>query len=122
MEKLKLSIVITLLLIGLVACKQRNEKFDKRLWSERTDMFYDHREKMVVDLMENYLQKGMTYSTLIELIGEPENYAHIDSNTIGYEIMVDYGWNIDPIEEKTLLIELSNDSTIVDFRLKSWKK
>ena len=82
---------------------------------------YDNRESMVQDLMDNHLHKGMTYKELKELIGQPENYANMDANTIAYEIMVDYGWDIDPVESKTLYIELSPDSTVIAYRLKHRK-
>ena len=85
------------------------------------DIMYANRESMVADLMDSHLRQGMTYKEVVELLGKPENYANIQSNTIGYEIMVDYGWDIDPVEGKTLYIELTNDSIVKDFRLEKWK-
>ena len=82
---------------------------------------YANREHMVRDLMENHLQKGMTFQELTTLIGPPENYSNMDINTVGYEIMVDYGWDIDPVEGKTLYIELSKDSTVIDYSLEHWE-
>jgi hypothetical protein len=63
----------------------------------------------------------MTYQSVINLLGKPENFANLDSNTIGYEVFVDYGWNIDPVERKTLIIAFSADSTISVYKLKHWK-
>jgi hypothetical protein len=35
--------------------------------------------------------------------------------------MVDYGWNIDPMEGKELYVEFDKDSIVIDFRLKNWE-
>ena len=110
------------LLAGLVSCRQTGITFDKELWSVSIDGFYEHREKMITDILENRLSKGMTYQSVIDLLGKPANFANLDSNEIGYEVFVDYGWDIDPVETKTLLINFSSDSTISDFKLDHWKK
>ena len=77
---------------------------------------------MAQELMENHLEKGMTYQQLTDLIGEPENIANLKHNTIGYKLMEDYGLDIDPVETKTLMIELTNDSLVQDFKIEHWKK
>ena len=120
MERRRLITVFIFLLALLTSCSQQM-KFDKDKWNGRDDMFYAYREKMVADLMENHLSKGMTYKEVINLLGNPENYQNDPSNTIGYEIMVDYGWNIDPQKGKTLYIEFKNDSLVKDFKLDEWK-
>lgn len=122
MERFNFRILILFWLFVVASCQIQDEKFDKTAWNKRTDMFYDNRNKMIDDLMENHLQKGMTLKSVIEMLGNHDNYSDLDSNTIGYEIYVDYGWDIDPVETKTLLIEFSKDSTITGFRLKHWKK
>ena len=114
--------LIAALLVGLYSCKQTEITFDKELWSKSVDGFYEHRENMIKDLMENELNKEMAYKSVIDLLGRPANFANLDSNTIGYEVFVDYGWDIDPVETKTLLIEFSSDSTIKEIELKHWKK
>jgi hypothetical protein len=119
--KIKDLIIIAVFLIGLYSCKQTEITFDKELWSKTVDGFYEHREQMVKDLMENRLNKGLAYHSVIDLLGKSANFANLDSNTIGYEVFVDYGWSIDPVETKTLLISFSSDSTIRVFKLKHWK-
>lgn len=106
----------------LTACGNNQIDFEKSKWNERADGFYKFRESMANNLMESHLKKGMTYPELTDLIGEPENFANLKTNTIGYTIMEDYGWDIDPVETKTLLIELTADSLVQDFKLKHWKK
>ena len=123
MEKKRSNIFLFYILLCFlfVACNLTDIKFEKEKWNERDDIFYAYREKMVKDLMKNHLKKGMTYKEVIELLGEHGYYQYIPSNTIGYEIMVDYGWNIDPQKGKTLYIEFTEDSTIKEFRLEKWK-
>ena len=96
-------------------------EFDKSKWNERIDGFYKYRENMVQDLMEVHLKTGMELKNVIDLLGKPENYHNKKSNEIIYEIMVDYGWNIDPIEGKELHFEFDKDSTVTDIRLKHWE-
>lgn len=105
----------------LTSCNNQRMEFDKEKWNERDDIFYANREKMVTDLMENHLKKGMTYKEVLNLLGSSENYQNDSPNTIGYEIMVDYGWNIDPQKGTTLYIEFTNDSIVKDIKLEEWK-
>ena len=117
LNKILLLIIIT----QLSGCGIKEMEFDKSKWNERFDGFYEYRENMVQDLMENHLEKGMEFKKVIELLGEPGNYQNKKENEITYEIMVDYGWNIDPIEGKELYIEFDKDSMVTDFKLKHWK-
>lgn len=105
----------------LISCGVHEKKFDKSSWNELDDIMYTNIESMAKDLMENYLQKKMTHNELIDLIVEPENFTNTKPNTIVYEIMVEYRWDIDPVEGKNLFIELSQDSTVVDYRIEHWK-
>ena len=104
------------------ACSNKQIEFDQTKWNKSIDGFYEFREVMVKDLMENHLEKGMTYEQLTDLIGKPENIANLKANTIGYTIMEDYGWDIDPVETKTLLIELTTDSLVQNFKVEHWKR
>ncbi|WBL23862.1 hypothetical protein [Zunongwangia sp. HRR-M8] len=56
------------------------------------------------------------------MLGKPENYQNKKENEITYEIMVDNGWNIDPIKGKELYIKFDKDSIVIDFRLEHWGK
>ena len=118
MKKRRLNIFYILLCFLLVSCGQ---KFEKEKWKEGGDIFYTYREKMVKDLMKNHLKKGMTYKEVIDLLGNSDNYTDLPPNTICYEVMVDYGWDIDPQKGKTLYIEFTNDSIVKEFRIEKWK-
>ncbi|MGS0747374.1 hypothetical protein [Halpernia sp. GG3] len=121
MEIRRLKLTTVFLIASLASCGNQQIKFDKEKWNKRDDIFYAYREKMVADLMENHLKKGMTYKNVISLLGKSENYQNDPTNTIGYEIMVDYGWNIDPQKGKTLYIEFTKDSIVDSIKLEQWK-
>jgi len=121
MERRGIKLIYILVIFILASCNNQQIKFDKEKWNERNDMFYANREKMVIDLMENHLKKGMTYKEVMNLLGTSESYQNDPPNTIVYEIMVDYGWNIDPQKGKTLYIEFTNDSIVKEIKLDEWK-
>ena len=107
----------------IAACTQNfNQKFNKSNWMEERDLqTFPYRDNMLNDLTTNYKLKGLTYKQLIDLIGEPQNNMG-DTNTICYPILVDYGFDIDPVHSKTLVIELNNDSIVIDYKIDEWKK
>ena len=116
----KLIIIFCICFFG--SCGTEQLEFEKSKWNESVDGFYKYRESMSKDLMETHLKKGMTYQQLTDLIGKPENFANLEPNTIGYTLMEDYGWDIDPVETKTLMIELTTDSLVKDYKIEHWKK
>lgn len=77
---------------------------------------------MYKDLLTNYKLKGISYKQLVNLIGEPGKDFSGEPNEIYYEILTDYGFDIDPVKSKTLIFKFDSDSIIVDFELKEWKK
>lgn len=120
-NKRRLKLIYILIIVLLTSCSKPQIEFDKEKWNEREDMFYANREKMVKDLMNNHLKKGMTSKEVVNLLGSSDNYQNIPENTIVYEITVDYGWNIDPQKGKTLYIEFDEDSIIKDIKLQEWE-
>lgn len=121
MKKTIQSFCISILLLTILSCGNKEIEFDKLKWNQKTDGFYLYREKMVKNLMSNHLHKGMSYNKVQNLLGLPENYSDLEENTIAYRIMEDYGWNIDPVETKTLRIEFTKDSIVIDYKLVHWK-
>ena len=115
---MKLGIFYIFLCFLFVAC---NQKFEKEEW-KNDDFIYARRERMVKDLMDNHLKKGMKYKEVIDLLGRGENGKNDSLTTIYYDVMVDFGWNIDPQRTKTLCIEFTSDSTVKEFRLEKWEK
>lgn len=126
-QKIGCLIVIVIILFILItsllnSCISKSRKFDKIKWNESEDGFYLYRENMVEDLTENYLKNGTKYERIIFLLGQPENLNDEVENTISYELMTNFGWDIDPVEVKTLKIRISKDSTLLNYRIEHWKK
>ena len=76
---------------------------------------------MLDDLIKNQQLKGLTYRQLIDKIGEPEKNVTGDSNTIYYNIITDYGSDIDPIYTKTFAVKFDGDSIVTDFKINEIK-
>jgi len=73
-----------------------NQAFNKAEWADGDEGFgYPKRRYMLNDLIENHKIRGLTYKQLIDTVGQP----HIDSgsNEAYYNIVLDYGWDIDPV-------------------------
>ena len=106
MNNLKSYFLLLILFLLFSSCKN-DIKFDKVGWNQKGDLnSYSNREKMLNDLMENHNFKGMNYSELLKLLGEPENYSDIEAGVIYYNIITEYGSNIDPVNVKNLKIKL----------------
>ncbi len=104
----------------MTTCKE-NVPFDKVGWTIQDDLgLYPNRDKMLDDLQKQKL-KGLTYRQLIDKIGNPEKNVTGDVNTIYYEIVTDYGHDIDPVYTKILEFKFGNDSIITDFKVNETK-
>jgi hypothetical protein len=111
---------ITLFAIILLGCNYQI-KFDKVKWQQHEDAGQPsaYRKSMLKDLITNYKLIGMKYPEVVELLGEP-NFK--DSSSFGYNIVVDYGYDIDPVYTKTLDFTLSKNFTITSFKVDEWKE
>jgi hypothetical protein len=94
-------------------------KFDKGKWLTKDDMEFPYRNKMLKDLTTHYKLVGLKYNEIINLFGEP-NYH--DSNSVVYQVIEDYGSDIDPIYTKNLNFKFNKDSIITAFKIEEWKK
>jgi len=108
------------LLISVTAC-ERQEKFDTEKWLVKVDMDYPYRDLMIDDLVNNRQIKGLQYQELVKLLGEPQRNWQADSNQYYYQIVEDYGMDIDPVYTKNLMIQLQ-DSVVTEFKVQEWKK
>ena len=113
----RISCVLFLLLL-LTSCDQ---KFEKSGWVYKDDMEYPKRRRMVNDLVENYKLKGMTYSQITNLLGNGEN-GQSEKNKLFYDIIVNYGFDIDPVYIKYLERGFTKDSIVNSFKIVEWKK
>jgi hypothetical protein len=62
--------------------------------------------------------KGSTYKELTIQIGEQVRYDDNKDNTY-YSIVVDYGWDIDPVYTKVLSIILNKDLIVTTYEVKN---
>ncbi len=108
-------------LILFPSCNSREMKFDKTKWEIREDVGLpsSYRKKMLKDLTTNYKLVGIKYSQLVDFLGEPNLK---DSISLGYDIIIDFGNDIDPVNIKTLEFSFSKDSVISSFKIVEWKK
>ena len=118
----KKPIFVFLVSITLIACSN-NKKFNKAQWLQIEDVQqYPYRQSMLKDLTTNYKLKGLTCEQLFDLIGEPQSNLVGDSNEMDYQILTDYGSDIDPIHTITLAFTIDKDSIIIGHRIMEWKK
>lgn len=114
-------IILQFIVLALFSCGNKQIKFDKNKWNEQTDPTFpsSYRPQMLTDLTTNYKLAGYTYSQLVELLGIPD---YKDSSLLSYNIVVDYGHDIDPVYTKNLDFTFSKDSIITSFKVTEWKK
>ena len=107
-------------MILMTLCK-RQIPFDKESWNTINDIDYNHREFMVEDIQRNYLKSKMHYKDVVKLLGTNGEYHDSTDMQLYYEIFVDYGWDIDPVETKSQIINFLPDSTYVSSGISHWK-
>ena len=79
---------------------------------------------MVNDLVNNHLRLGMELNEVEYLLGEPDGIDSIskEKREIIYGIIIDYGWDIDPIETQDLILTFNMDSSLCRVELEIWKR
>jgi hypothetical protein len=113
------NVILILLSFFLNSCN-REIKFNKIKWSEYNDgIASDYRNKMLTDLTTNYKLVGLKYLRLVDLLGNPD---YTDDTSLSYFVIVDYGFDIDPVYTKNLDFTFSKDSTITSYKLEEWEK
>jgi len=118
----QLHTITFLISIFLISCEQKQVKFEQNKWKTLDDINYNHREFMIQDLKENYLKPGIKYKEVEKLLGGNYNERSEDSIQLQYEIYVDFGTDIDPVETKTFIVNFNSDSVLVNTRIDHWSK
>jgi len=113
-------ILLLFFIILFVSCNDISQKFDKKKWDEKEDWDYPYRDGIVNDLIKHHQLKGLSYKQLVDSIGYPENLT--DTDGVYYQVVMDFGSDIDPVHTKYLMFKLNKDSVITDFKIKEWKK
>ena len=123
------SLTRTLLLLSicLTSCDQ-SIPFDKDGWQKKFDGDYPKRDAMVQDLLDNHQLTGLTKSEVIDLLGD-EDHVQLeerpkrpDQNYMSYQVLEDFGWDIDPVHTKYLFLYLNQDSVVHKTELMEWKR
>jgi len=110
---------LLILVLGLASCDNQI-KFDKNAWRTKNDIYpCECREQMIEDLIKNHKLIGLRNNELKQFLGAPDMEQDLN---IQYDLVIDYGSDIDPIHKKTLLFKLNRDSTIEDYQINEWKK
>ena len=123
MKNLMRKIIVVIFIFFVVVLPGCSNKFDKAGWAEQTDVqYYPNRNKMLNDLLTNYKLKGISYTQLTDLLGNPEKNWTGEKGEIFYPIITKYGTDIDPVYTKTLIFRLDTDSVVVDYKINEWKK
>lgn len=117
----KFNNTLLIFILILSSCGVKDEKFNSRIWKEMDGNSYSKREPLINDLIKNHLYKGMKYREIKDLLGNPEIFGEGEKNRIGYILQIDYDM-IDPIRGKDLIVDLSKDSTVSNYRIIEWKK
>lgn len=113
--------LLSLILI-ITSCHHKQTEFNKSEWNTPNDIDYNHRELMIDDLRSNYLKQRMKARDVLDLLGNAESVTVNDSIQFYYEIFTDYGYDIDPVETKYLIINFDKDSTLISTRIEHYKK
>ena len=116
------TLIITLTFFILSACDTDTRTFNSKDWKTQMDGTYPYREFMVSDLLKNHLDTGMKYEKVIDILGDPVWNKDSLSNKIWYEILIDYGFDIDPVSGEDLVLTFNQDSTLRDYKINEWKK
>jgi len=109
-------VLFVLIAICLISCQS---KFNKQDWNEKAGWDYPFRDHMLSDLAQHHQLTGLSYQQLKDSLGNPDI---VDTSGVYYQIIIDYGTDIDPVHTKDLMLKLNRDSIVTSFQIKEWKK
>lgn len=103
----------------ITSCNPHSQelKFNRAQWDDGDIEIYPYRDAMLNDLLTTYQLKGMSYKQLTKLLGEPQRWENLNIDSPYYNIITDYGDDIDPVYTKTLIIYLNKDSIITNYKV-----
>lgn len=108
--------------ILIISCTLNQEKYNKKKWNLKDDVgYYSYREPMLNDLLKNHKIKGLNINELNNLFGKIE-IDPTNKNKIFFNIVTDYGWDIDPVYTKDLILILNQNQIVIDYKIIEWNK
>lgn len=114
--------IIIFMIVGLISSCSSDIRFEKQKWKQKDDLAnYSYRDRMLNDLTNNYKLKGISFRQLRSLIGKPDGKTEKDSCFFYYNIIINYGHDIDPVYVKYLEFNINRDSLVTKFEIKEIK-
>ncbi len=111
-----------LFVLFISSCSFNQEKYNKQKWNLKDDVgYYSYRDPMLKDLLENHKLKGLNISELENLFGKIE-IDSLNKKEIVFNVVVDFGSDIDPVHTKNLIIILDKNSIAKDYKIIEWNK
>lgn len=111
-----------LFILFFSSCSFNQEKYNKQKWNLKDDVgYYSYRDPMLKDLLKNHKIKGLNITELETLFGKIE-IDSLNKKEILFNIVVDFGWDIDPVYTKDLIIILDKNSIAKDYKIIEWNK
>jgi len=78
---------------------------------------------MVQDLIGKHQLIGLTTRQVRDLLGDADHTELGEKpNCVTYQVLLDFGWDIDPVHTKDLVLEFNEDSIVTKVDLLEWKK
>lgn len=120
-NKIIFLIVIACILVTY-SCKNETE-FDTGRWKVKHGMSYPYRESMAGDLVKNHDFRGFTRGEVVNLLGDPDYDDTINNRyCIYYEILTEFGPDMDPVFSRTLAVEFDRGMKVRDYKIEEWRK
>jgi hypothetical protein len=119
--------ILLLLSICLAAC-DRSMPFEKTGWQMKYDGDYPNRNAMVQDLLDKHKLNGMATHDITELLGQEDRVELVQlpksngQNYMTYQVLQDFGSDIDPVHTKYLVLDFDMDSVVTNVELIEWKR
>jgi hypothetical protein len=73
---------------------------------------------MLHDVVTNHKLKGLKYKELVSYLGSADA---VEESKVYYNIIIGYGFDIDPVYTKDLVFTLSPDSVVKSFQVVEWR-
>ena len=119
MIKAHFIVFLLISLTTLFACNRT--EFNKEKWSGGRDDIGSpsiYRKQMLHDLVANHELIGLKYGELINQLGKSDR---MEDRKVYYNIIVEYGFDIDPVYTKDLVFNLSADTVVKSFTVTEWE-
>jgi hypothetical protein len=116
-------------LIFFVSGCNENIPFEKGKWKKQVDGFYPYRDAMMESLLQSTEFKGKTLKQAFDILGKHDNWCDHNMYELKYQVLEEYGSDMDPVHTKYLVFELNSSDKLIDsntviinYRIDEWKK